>query len=116
DDFTVPGHCERRWLARVRAGHSGPLPPGWSHGAQGTGWRQAGGNPRRAPDTVPAGGQSENGQTPRHHAADIDLAHGRRDDRIRPALFDHFIRDGNEPRWNGEAERLGGLEIDDELE
>src|SRR6185295_20284401 len=32
------------------------------------------------------------------------------------ALFDHFIRDGNEPRWNGEAERLGGLEIDDELE
>src|SRR6516164_4752756 len=31
-------------------------------------------------------------------------------------LFDDFVRDGEYAGWNGEAKRLGGLEVDDELE
>jgi len=31
-------------------------------------------------------------------------------------LFDDFVRDGEYAGWNGETERLGGLEVDDELE
>jgi hypothetical protein len=32
------------------------------------------------------------------------------------ALFDHLIRPQQQRQWDGEAERLGGLEVDDELE
>jgi hypothetical protein len=28
-------------------------------------------------------------------------------------LFDHLVGEGEEVRWHSEAERLGGLEIDD---
>ena len=31
-------------------------------------------------------------------------------------LLDHFIRSGDQRRWHGNAERLGSLEIDDQLE
>ena len=33
-----------------------------------------------------------------------------------PRLFDHRIRDREQPRRNGEPERFGGLEIDDKVE
>jgi hypothetical protein len=32
------------------------------------------------------------------------------------SLFDHLVGDGEHSGRNGEAERLGGLEVDDELE
>ena len=31
-------------------------------------------------------------------------------------LFDHLVGAGEERRWNGEAEGLGGLEVDRQLE
>ena len=31
------------------------------------------------------------------------------------ALFDHLVSTGEQSRWNCEAERLGRLEVDDEL-
>src|ERR1051325_4630983 len=40
----------------------------------------------------------------------------RRDDRVTFALFDNPIRPEQQRRRDGEAERLGGLEVDDELE
>ena len=33
----------------------------------------------------------------------------------KPSL-DHLVRDGKHARWNSEAERLGGLHVDDQLE
>ena len=32
------------------------------------------------------------------------------------SLLDHLVGDREHARWNGKAERLGGLEIDDQLE
>src|SRR5262245_7460421 len=32
------------------------------------------------------------------------------------SLFDHLVRNGEKPGWCGEAERLGGFEIDYEFE
>src|SRR5713101_2339795 len=32
------------------------------------------------------------------------------------SLFDHLVGNGEHARWNGEAERLGGLEVDNEFE
>ena len=32
------------------------------------------------------------------------------------ALFDHLVGDGEQPGWNGQIKRLGGLEVDDEFE
>jgi hypothetical protein len=31
-------------------------------------------------------------------------------------LFNHLVGAGEECRWGGEAERFGGLEVDDEVE
>ena len=33
-----------------------------------------------------------------------------------PRSFDHFVGAGEQRRWDGEAERLSGLEVDDKLE
>ena len=30
-------------------------------------------------------------------------------------LFNHLVRERNQPRWNGESERFGGLKIDHEF-
>ena len=32
-----------------------------------------------------------------------------------PVLLDHLVGAGEKPRWNGEAERLGGPEVDYQL-
>jgi len=39
-----------------------------------------------------------------HEVADVPEATSQ-------ALFDHFVRSGEQFIWNGDAERLGGLEI-----
>jgi hypothetical protein len=36
--------------------------------------------------------------------------------RPQAALFDCYVRNGEKPGWHGEAERLGGVEIDYEFE
>ena len=32
------------------------------------------------------------------------------------SLFDHLVSDTEKRRWHGDAERIGGLQVDDQLE
>jgi len=35
---------------------------------------------------------------------------------LAPSLFDHLVGGGEQRLWNGESERFGGLEIENQLE